>query len=104
MDTLLKGKTALVTGSTAGIGYAIANRLVQEGVKVFINGRTQQRVDEAVDKLKQANPDAEVSGVAADFSKADEVTAITQQIPKVDILVNNVGIFEPKKFEDIADE
>src|SRR4051794_23893826 len=104
MDMLLKGRTALITGSTAGIGYAIANRFLQEGVKVFINGRTQERVNDAVEKLKQQNNGAEVAGVAADFLIASEVTAITEQIPQVDILVNNVGIFDPKAFTDIADE
>lgn len=104
MDLKLKGKTALITGSTAGIGFAIAERFLQEGVKVYINGRTQERVNEAVAKLQKAYEDAEVSGIAADFSKVDEVAAITQQIPQVDILVNNVGIFEPKPFAEITDE
>jgi len=104
MDTKLKGKTALITGSTAGIGFAIANRLLMEGVKVYVNGRTKKRVDEAIEKLKQSNPDGDISGVVADFSNLQEVTAITEQIAEVDILVNNVGIFEPKAFAEIPDE
>jgi NAD(P)-dependent dehydrogenase (short-subunit alcohol dehydrogenase family) len=104
MDTLLYGKTALVSGSTAGIGYAIAKRLLQEGVKVYLNGRTQQRIDEAVNQLKNEYPEAEVFGLAADFSKREEVTRITEQLTEVDILVNNVGIFEPKPFPEIPDE
>src|SRR4051794_37362215 len=104
MDTLLRGKTALITGSTAGIGYAIANKLLQEGVKVYLNGRTQQRIDEAVIKLQMEYPEAEVFGVAADFSQPEEVKTITEQLQDVDILVNNVGIFEPKPFPEIPDE
>lgn len=103
MDLELNGKKALVTGSTAGIGFAIASRLVQEGVTVTVNGRTQARVDAAVERLKQQFPGAAVNGIAADFSKAEEVAAITRQLPDVDILVNNVGIFEIKPFTEITD-
>jgi NAD(P)-dependent dehydrogenase (short-subunit alcohol dehydrogenase family) len=104
MDLQLTGKTALVTGSTAGIGFAIAKQLLQEGAAVYINGRTQQRVDEAIGQLKTAIPSATVSGLVADFSKVDEINALIQQLPSVDILINNVGIFEPKHFTDIPDE
>ncbi|MEX8549260.1 MAG: SDR family NAD(P)-dependent oxidoreductase [Mucilaginibacter sp.] len=104
MDFQLKDKTALVTGSTAGIGYAIAKTLAQEGVHVYLNGRTIERVNEAVKKLENETGSANIKGVAADFSKTEEVENLIAAIPAVDILVNNVGIFEPKPFDEIADE
>lgn len=104
MDLQLKGKTALVSGSTQGIGFAIAQRLLEEGAAVIINGRTEARISEAVEKLKTAIPGAEISGIAADFAKANEVTALLEKVPEVDILINNAGIFEPKPFAEITDE
>ncbi len=104
MNLQLKNKTALVTGSTAGIGLAIAKGLLKEGSTVYLNGRTQQRVDDAIQQLKDEVSDAKVFGVPADFSKVNEVNNLLQQIPDVDILINNVGIFEPKAFVDITDE
>ncbi|GAA4913531.1 SDR family oxidoreductase [Mucilaginibacter defluvii] len=104
MDLQLKGKTALVSGSTQGIGYAIAKRLLTEGARVIINGRNQQKLDDAVAKLKQEVPGADVSGVAADFASANDVDALLAAVDEVDILVNNAGIFEPKPFEQISDE
>lgn len=104
MDLQLKNKTALVTGSTAGIGLAIAKQLAAEGVTVYINGRTQQRIDEAIKEIKAEVSDANVQGVAADFSKVDEVDALIKAVPEVDILINNVSIFEPKPFAEIPDE
>ncbi|WP_221394571.1 SDR family NAD(P)-dependent oxidoreductase [Dyadobacter sp. NIV53] len=104
MDLQLKGKTAFISGSTQGIGFAIARKLLEEGATVIINGRTEARINEAIDKLKQLIPDANVSGAAADFSKADEVNALLEGLPEVDILINNAGIFEPKPFVDITDE
>jgi NAD(P)-dependent dehydrogenase (short-subunit alcohol dehydrogenase family) len=104
MDLQLKGKTALVTGSTQGIGFAIAQQLLQEGATVIINGRTTARIDEAIARLKKEVPGAKVSGVPADFSKAAEVDALLKAVPDVDILINNAGIFEPKAFVDIPDE
>lgn len=104
MDLQLKHKTALVTGSTLGIGYAIAQSLLREGASVYINGRNEQRVNEAVSKLKAEIPGAEVTGVVADFTKTDEIDALLKAVPQVDILVNNVGIFEPKDFVNIPDE
>ena len=103
MDLQLQGKTALVTGSTQGIGYAIAQQLLQEGATVIINGRTQARIDEAVNKLKKEIPKARVSGVPADFSKVADVDALLKAVPEVDILVNNAGIFEPRPFVEITD-
>src|SRR4051794_23273256 len=104
MDLQLKGKTAFISGSAQGIGFATARKLLQEEAVVTINGRTQQRVDKAVEALKQQVPGANVAGVAADFSKADEVQNILKQLPSVDILINNVSIFEPKQFVEISDE
>lgn len=104
MDTHLKGKVALVTGSTVGIGFEIARQLLQEGATVWINGRTPERVASSVKLLLKAVPNAKVHGVVADFSKKEEVDEIRSKIPNVDILINNVGIFEPKDFVEIPDE
>src|SRR5258708_34966875 len=98
MDLQLKGKTALVTGSTAGIGFATAEALAREGATVIVNGRTQERVDDALGKLKGGR------GLAADLGTAAGVRLALATYPDVDILVNNLGIFEPKAFEDIPDE
>jgi NAD(P)-dependent dehydrogenase (short-subunit alcohol dehydrogenase family) len=103
MDLQLKGKKALVSGSTQGIGYAIALQLLKEGATVVINGRSNERIKEAISKLKQQVPDANVSGVAADFAKAAEVQQLLDEVQDVDILINNAGIFEPKPFEEITD-
>lgn len=104
MDLQLKNKTALVTGSTAGIGLAIARSLLQEGASVCINGRTATSVDKAVKKLQDMVPGAIVKGIPADFSKADDVNNLIKELPQVDILINNVGIFEPKPFTEIPDK
>ena len=104
MKLYLEGKTALVTGSTAGIGYAIAHLLAHEGAAVVVNGRTQERVDSAVAKIREVAPDAQrVFGFAADVATADGIDQLTAQFPEIDILVNNMGIFEPKPFEEISD-
>jgi NAD(P)-dependent dehydrogenase (short-subunit alcohol dehydrogenase family) len=100
----LSGKTALVTGSTAGIGHMIAKGLATAGANVVVNGRTQAKVDAAVAKLAAAIPGAKVRGVAADVSTAAGCTALTAALPEVDILVNNAGIFELNGFFDIPDE
>jgi NAD(P)-dependent dehydrogenase (short-subunit alcohol dehydrogenase family) len=104
MDLQLNNKTAFVSGSTAGIGFAIATRLLHEGAHVIINGRTREGVDTAVAELKSLVAEASVSGIAADFSKVNEVDALIKELPEVDILINNAGIFEPKAFADIPDE
>lgn len=100
----MKNKTALVTGSTAGIGFATAKLLLGEGAKVVVNGRKQSGVDEAIGRLKSEFPNAQVDGIACDFSKSDDIEKLLQTLPEVDILVNNVGIFEPVAFADIKDE
>ena len=105
MDLQLEGKLALVTGSTAGIGYAIAEALAREGATVIVNGRSQQRVDAALANLKKnASLRGNVEGLAADLGTADGVQQTVERHPDVDILVNNLGIFEPKSFEEIPDE
>ncbi len=104
MDLQLKDKTALVTGSTLGIGYGIAQSLLREGAIVYINGRDEQRVKNAVARLKKEIPNAQVKGVPADFSNATEIEDLFEVVSHVDILINNVGIFEPKDFLEITDE
>jgi NAD(P)-dependent dehydrogenase (short-subunit alcohol dehydrogenase family) len=103
MDLQLKNKLALVSGSTAGIGLAIATTLAQEGARVIVNGRKQESVDKVVAELK-ASTGADVLGFAGDLSQADVANEVARRYPDVEILVNNLGIFEPKPFEEIPDE
>lgn len=98
MDFQLAGKTALVTGSTAGIGLAIATALASDGARVVVNGRTQQRVDQAIERSGAAH------GIAADLGTEAGARAVIEKFPELDILVNNLGIFEPKAFEEIPDD
>ena len=104
MDLQLKNKIALVTGSTSGIGYAIAKGLLKEGAEVYINGRHQAGVDRAIAQLQQEIPEAAVKGIAADFSKSEQIDQLINQLPSVDILVNNVGIYGDQPFESTSDE
>jgi hypothetical protein len=104
MDLNLAGRTALVTGSTAGIGYAIARGLLEQGATVWINGRTEKRVTHAIGELRTTAAGAKVQGIAADVGSAAGVARVIEALPSVDILVNNAGIFEPKPFEQIPDE
>jgi len=104
MELGLTAKQALVTGSTAGIGFATARSLLREGAQVTLNGRTQARVDAALAQLRAEFPVASVSGIAADLSSAEGCQRMIEQLPEVDLLVNNLGIFEPKPFEQIGDE
>ena len=103
MDLKIAGKTALVTGSTAGIGYAIAKVLAENGARVILNGRTQASVDQAVAKLSERVPANLIQGIAADLGNAEGVAQLLKQCADVDILVNNLGIFDPVPFEQIDD-
>jgi NAD(P)-dependent dehydrogenase (short-subunit alcohol dehydrogenase family) len=103
MDLQLKGKVALISGSTAGIGHAIAAALAREGARVIVNGRTSAAVDAAVAAMKSA-AGGDVLGFAGDLSSASVAEKLVQQHPQVDILVNNLGIFEVKPFEEISDD
>ncbi len=103
LDLQLKGKTALVTGSTAGIGYATAEVLLREGAEVIINARTQAAVDQAAAALKAATGHAPLE-FAGDMSKAEDIARLVRAFPRVDILVNNVGRFVPKPFEQTTDQ
>jgi NAD(P)-dependent dehydrogenase (short-subunit alcohol dehydrogenase family) len=100
----LSGKTALVTGSTSGIGMAIAKGLALAGADVVLNGRSQSKVDAAIAAVGKAAPDARVRGMVADVGTAAGCDALRAAVPDVDILINNAGIFEPKGFFDIPDE
>ncbi|MDB4899924.1 MAG: fabG 8 [Gemmatimonadetes bacterium] len=103
MELELRGKRALVTGSTAGIGLAAARLLAEEGAAVIVNGRTESRVARAVDDIRAGFMGADVRGVAADLGTAEGCARMVREVPDLDVLVNNVGIFEPKPFEEIPD-
>jgi NAD(P)-dependent dehydrogenase (short-subunit alcohol dehydrogenase family) len=103
MDLGLKGRIAVVSGSTAGIGFAVANTLAAEGAKVVVSGRTAERVNSAVEKIRKHAPNADVSGIAADLSSAAGTQNFAKQAPEADVLINNLGIFEPKPFAEIPD-
>src|SRR5438046_4665061 len=104
MNLKLTDKTSLVSGSTKGIGFAIATGLAHEGARVIVNGRSEKAVAEAKGQIEQAAPDARIESFAGDLSTAAATETLLQEFPSVDILVNNLGIFEPKPFEDISDE
>src|SRR5260221_8432757 len=103
MDLLLTGKSAVVPGSTAGIGFAIASLLAQEGANVVVNGRSQKRVDEAIANIRRTQKDARATGIAADLGTLAGVELLMASVPQIDVLVNNLGIFEPKPFTEIPD-
>ena len=104
MNLQLNGKTALVSGSTAGIGFAIAQAIANEGASVIVNGRADKRVDAAVKKIHDTGADGNVQGMVADLGAADGARAVIERFPQLDILVNNLGIYEPKQFEQISDD
>lgn len=104
MNTQLKDKLALVSGSTKGIGFAVASGLAREGAKVIVNGRTAPSVSAALARIRELAPDAAVEDFVGDLSDAAVVNNLVREFPAVDILVNNLGIFEPKPFEQIPDE
>src|SRR5258708_28138238 len=103
MNLNLNGKLALVTGSTAGIGLAISAGLAREGATVIINGRTKKRVNDAIKQIRDELPEARLEPLVADVSDSESVAAVTKQFPRLDILINNVGIGELKPFEKISD-
>lgn len=104
MNLQLSTKKAFISGSTQGIGFAIAQQLLEEGAEVIINGRQKEKTEQAVTTLQEKFPDGKISGISADFSKKDEVNALLEQLHDINILINNVGIFELKDFENINDE
>lgn len=103
MDLQLSGKRALVTGSTAGIGLAIAQTLAGEGATVIVNGRSDRRVEAAMAAIREAHPKAAMEPLAADLGSPEGLERALQRYPDVEILVNNLGIFEPRPFEEITD-
>src|SRR6266436_5799307 len=103
MDLQLNDKLALVSGSTAGIGFAIANGLAREGARVIVNGRTDDRVKTAIERIRSHNAGAKLEGIAVDLGSAAGADEVVRRFPDVDVLVNNLGIFEPKPFEQISD-
>ncbi|MBV8523503.1 MAG: SDR family oxidoreductase [Acetobacteraceae bacterium] len=104
MDLSLNGKTALVTGSTAGIGFAIARGLLEQGAAVWVNGRTSDRVQRAIAALRHDFPRAEIAGIAADLATAEGAAQTTGTLPAADILINNLGIYQLKPFAEITDQ
>src|SRR5437762_9116591 len=104
MDLQLTNKKALVTGSTAGIGFAIASLLAEEGAAVVVNGRSPRRVEQAVQRIRTERKNAQVMGIPADLGTKEGVNLLIRDLPALDILVNNLGIFEPKPFAEISDE
>ncbi len=103
MNLELDQKTVFITGSTSGIGFAMAEGFLKEGAHVIINGRTQNSVDDAIEKLTANIPSAIISGIAADFKEANAVEIIKKRLDQIDILINNVGIFSSKLFEETTD-
>lgn len=104
MELKLKGKTAFISGSTQGIGFAIAKQLLQEGVSVIINGRQKSKTEQAKEQLQKQFPNGMISAISADFSKKEEVIKLLEQLTDIDILVNNIGIFEVEEFQNVTDE
>jgi NAD(P)-dependent dehydrogenase (short-subunit alcohol dehydrogenase family) len=103
MQIDLTNKHAIVTGSSGGIGFAIAQGLAASGAKVTLNGRSQASVDAAKKRLAERAPQAQIDGIAADLATAAGVSAFLRRVPDTDILVNNLGVYEPKPFEAITD-
>lgn len=104
MDLQLAGKRVFVSGSTQGIGYAVAVVCAEEGASVVLNGRTGTKVDHAVARLREAVPGVDASGIAADFAEPTQVQQLLLELGPVDVLVNNVGLFDVKPFGEVSDE
>lgn len=103
MDLRLQGRTAFISGSSRGIGYAVAAALAGEGAAVVLNGRDEPRLQEAILRLRAECPQAQISGLAADFAKPDEVAGLIDRLGRVDILVNSVGLFDLAEFASTDD-
>jgi NAD(P)-dependent dehydrogenase (short-subunit alcohol dehydrogenase family) len=103
MNLKLEDKTALVTGSTAGIGFAIARSLAAEGTRVVVNGRTEARVSESIASIRKSHPNARLEPFAADLANPEAAIEAARRFPSIDILINNLGVYEPKPFEQITD-
>ena len=103
MDYKLKGKSVFISGSTSGIGLSTAELLIKEGAKVIINGRSAISVSDALDLIKSKYPVSKISGIATDLSKPSEIHKLIKRLPDIDILINNVGIYESKTFFEIED-
>lgn len=104
MDLQLRGKSAFISGSTRGIGYAVASRLAAEGARVVVNGRTSEAVDAVVSDLRRAHPDVDHTGIVADFTDSASVESLVDDLGAIDIVVNNVGLFGLAEFESISDD
>jgi NAD(P)-dependent dehydrogenase (short-subunit alcohol dehydrogenase family) len=104
MDLQLRGRRALVSGSTAGIGFAIAVELAKEGAQVIVNGRTRERVHQAIQEIQTQAINADLKEFAGDLSKPEAIEQLIHNFPDVDVLINNLGIFEPKSFPEINDQ
>lgn len=104
MDLKLTGKRVFISGSTAGIGRCAAETFLREGANVYINGRTNSKVEEVVKQLRSSFPEASVHGVAADFADPTAIQSLTQQLPDIDILINNVGVYSSQSFFETEDE
>jgi len=104
MDLKLTGKTVFITGSTAGIGFATAKSLANEGANIILNGRTQEKLTKAQKKLQEEFPKVSISTIVADFGKLEEVKELLNQLPEIDILINNVGIYSSESFFESKDE
>ena len=104
MDLQLKGKTAFISGSTAGIGFGVAKIFLQEGAAVVINGRTDESVAKATQRLKAIFPNGKIEGIACDFSKTKAIENLLQTLPEIDILINNVGIYTSQSFVETTDQ
>jgi NAD(P)-dependent dehydrogenase (short-subunit alcohol dehydrogenase family) len=104
MNYALENKLCLVTGSTAGIGFAIAAGLAAEGAEVIVNGRTDDRVAEAIDRIRAKQPQAKLHAFAGDLSLAEEIGELDERFQRLDVLVNNLGVYEPKSFEKLTDD
>jgi len=104
MNYHLEGKLSLVTGSTAGIGLAIATSLAGEGAEVIVNGRTDDRVAEAIEKIRAIHPQAKLKAFAGDLSQKEQVTEVDARFQDIAILVNNLGVYAPKPFQKLTDE